>query len=220
SLPAWTLASTVLPQIPDGEPDAPALETRAWEQRLDLAAARKRVELLRSALGLAQGTALFPGGLRVGVTEDRSTDGIRSVGPTVDIDLPIFDQGQARTASLRAQLRQAEDRLAALSVEARSQIREALAAAAGRRALAAYDRETLLPEKARIVKLTLERYNYMLTGPHDLLAAKEDLVAAERSYIETARDYWIAHALLEKAVGSLLPIPTEPDATLPPVETP
>ena len=44
----------------------------------------------------------------------------------------------------------------------------------------------------------------MLKGAYDLLLAKQNEVAAERSYIEAWRDYWIARAELERAVGGSL----------------
>jgi cobalt-zinc-cadmium efflux system outer membrane protein len=44
----------------------------------------------------------------------------------------------------------------------------------------------------------------MLKGAYDLLLAKQNEVAAERSYIEAWRDYWIARAELERAVGGNL----------------
>jgi len=40
-----------------------------------------------------------------------------------------------------------------------------------------------------------------LKGAYDLLFAKQNEIAAERSYIEAWRDYWIARTELERAVG-------------------
>ena len=44
----------------------------------------------------------------------------------------------------------------------------------------------------------------MLKGAYDLLVAKQNEVAAERSHIEAWRDYWIARTELERAVGGSL----------------
>ena len=52
-----------------------------------------------------------------------------------------------------------------------------------------------------MLALTLQQYNGMLKGAYDLLAAKANEATAERSYIEAWRDYWLAHADLERAVG-------------------
>ena len=52
----------------------------------------------------------------------------------------------------------------------------------------------------QIVNQTQLQLNAMQVSPLDLLQAKERELTAERSYIETWRDYWIAHAELERAL--------------------
>ena len=44
----------------------------------------------------------------------------------------------------------------------------------------------------------------MQKSSYELLAAKEREQIAERGYVEALRDYWIARAELEKAVGGKL----------------
>src|SRR5437899_13039719 len=44
-------------------------------------------------------------------------------GPELSVELPIFDQGQARTARILAQVRQARARQAELAVNIRSEVR-------------------------------------------------------------------------------------------------
>jgi outer membrane protein TolC len=46
----------------------------------------------------------------------------------------------------------------------------------------------------------------MLKGPYDLLLAKQNQLAVERSFIEARRDYWMARAELERAVGGDLDV--------------
>jgi cobalt-zinc-cadmium efflux system outer membrane protein len=62
----------------------------------------------------------------------------------------------------------------------------------------------LVPLRERIVQLSLEQYNAMLLGPYQLLTAKQNEVTAYREYIEAVRDYWIARADLERAIGTRL----------------
>jgi len=45
-----------------------------------------------------------------------------------------------------------------------------------------------------------------LKSPFDLLLAKQNEIFAERGYIDALRDYWIASADLERAVGGRLSI--------------
>ena len=120
------------------------------------------------------------------------------------LELPIFNQGQGRIAKLKAQLRQAERRLEAAAIDIRSEVREARDRALAKMDLAAYYRDELVPERKRVLDLTLTNYNAMLKGPYDLLLARQNELAAERGYIEALRDYWIARADLERAVGGRL----------------
>ena len=83
-------------------------------------------------------------------------------------------------------------------------MRAARAQAAANRELALSVRDTVLPQRQEVLRLTLQQYNSMLKGAYDLLGAKAAEAAAERSYVEAWRDYWIARADLERAVGGKL----------------
>ncbi|SDT90848.1 outer membrane protein, cobalt-zinc-cadmium efflux system [Verrucomicrobium sp. GAS474] len=213
-LSVWTV-SAQLPAIPSNPVSAEALEKRALAQRLDVAAARKRVEILQKALGVKEDTRFFPGGITLGVDTEKNPDRSRYTGPSIDIELPIFDQGQADVAKLQAQLRQAQAQLGALIVNVRSEIREARSTVEARRNLAEHYRGTLLPQRVNILKLSQQEYNFMLKGSYDLLLAKQHEVEAERGYIRTWRDYWTSRAALEKAVGGFLPVDTSEAKPMP-----
>jgi cobalt-zinc-cadmium efflux system outer membrane protein len=77
--------------------------------------------------------------------------------------------------------------------------------------------KVLLPERMHILQLTLQQYNGMLKGPYDLLLAKQSEVATEQAYVDAWRDYWIARADLERALGGRLPATT---TALAPTTTP
>lgn len=83
-------------------------------------------------------------------------------------------------------------------------MREARDRLLAKKDLATYYRDELLPERTRVLTLTVEHYNAMLKGAYDLLLAKQNQLAADRSYIEALRDYWIARADLERAIGGSL----------------
>jgi cobalt-zinc-cadmium efflux system outer membrane protein len=197
----WKLADE-LPPLPANFPTE-HLESLAIEQRLDLAAAKAEVGALVQSLGLTK-TYRYVGALEFGVSSERETDRQWLTGPTMRLELPIFNRGQGRIAKLKAQLRQAERRLEAAAIDIRSEVREARDRALAKKDLAAYYRDELVPERKRVLDLTLTSYNAMLKGPYDLLLARQNELAAERGYIEALRDYWIARADLERAVGGRL----------------
>jgi cobalt-zinc-cadmium efflux system outer membrane protein len=199
----WTM-SDHLPELPASEVALPRLESRAIAQRLDLQARRMQLDLLGQTLLLRVKTRYAPAGVQIGVSTERDPDAQRVTGPTLDLELPIFNQGQAEIARLTAQYRQAQRELEALAVNVRSEVREARGQLIAARDLTSYIGKRLLPTQQEALNLTLQQYNYMLKGTYDLLVAKQNEVAAERSYIEAWRDYWIARAELERAVGGSL----------------
>ncbi len=196
----WKM-SDHLPELPGRENSLRNLESRAIAQRLDLQAARMRLDVIGQSLALRTKTRYLPAEIKLGVDTERETDGQRITGPTLDLELPIFNQGQGEIAKLTAQYRQAQRELEAMAINIRSEVREARDQLIAARDLTSYIGKRLLPTQQKALNLTLEQYNFMLKGAYDLLLAKQNEVAAERSYIEAWRDYWIARAELERAVG-------------------
>ncbi|MGB8342865.1 MAG: TolC family protein [Chthoniobacterales bacterium] len=199
----WKMADH-LPELPAREISLQNLEARAIAQRLDLKALRMRLDVIGQSLALRTKTRYVPMEIKVGVDTERETDGQRVTGPTLDLELPIFNQGQGEIAKLTAQYRQAQRELEARMVNVRSEVREARDQMITARDLTSYVGKKLLPTQQQALNFTLQQYNYMLKGAYDLLLAKQNEVAAERSYVEAWRDYWIARAELERAVGGKL----------------
>jgi cobalt-zinc-cadmium efflux system outer membrane protein len=202
---AWSLPER-LPPLPESEPLLDDLEARAVAQRPDIGAARLQVELIGRALSLKRGTRLLPGEVEVGVGAEREAEGGgRLIGPELHLQLPLFDAGGAGIAKLEAQHRQAQRLLEALAVNARSQVREARDRLLADRELALFFARVLVPQRTKILELTLQQYNAMFKGAYDLLLAKQSEVRTQKAYIEAWRDYWIARAELERAVGGSIP---------------
>ncbi|QSQ20274.1 TolC family protein [Pyxidicoccus parkwayensis] len=206
--------SEALPPPPVQEAPLERLESLAVRQRLDIDAARKQVSLLWNALELARSTRYF-GRVEVGVHTHQDADGPRLFGPTLSLELPIFDQRQALIARLEAQHRQGERRLVELSVNARSEVRAARARLLSLRMVAERYRQVVLPLREKVVEQAQLQYNGMQIGLYQLLTAKREQVEAYRSYLEAVRDYWMAHAELERLVGGRLPGDTSSQPTAP-----
>ena len=193
-----------LPELPGREVSLQNLESRAIAQRLDLRAQQMQLDLIGQALALRTKTRYVPAEVRLGVDTERETEDQRVTGPTLDLELPIFNQGQGEIAKLTAEYRQGQRKLESLAINIRSEVREARDQLMAARDLTSRIGKHLLPTQQQALNLTLQQYNYMLKGAYDLLLAKQNEVAAERSYIEAWRDYWIARAELERAVGGSL----------------
>jgi cobalt-zinc-cadmium efflux system outer membrane protein len=191
-----------LPELPASEPELEHLERVAIEHRLDLAAAREEVLSASAALRVTKGSRMVS--IDLGANGHRDPDGPVTLGPTVDLELPIFDQKQAEVARLRAQLRAAQHGADALAIAVRSQVRQSRNRLMAARMTVDYYARTLVPLRERIVALSQEQYNAMLLGVYQLLQAKQNEVNSYREYIEAVRDYWVARADLERAIGTRL----------------
>ncbi len=198
----WTLADE-LPGLPATEAPLENLESLAVSQRLDLTAMRSELDSIAAALRLKKNTRFIPG-VNVGVSSERDTDGQRVTGPNVTLELPLFDQGQPAVARLTAQYRQAEDNLAALEINIRSEVRQAQDAMLSARATVEHYNKTLMPQRRKILRQTLLQYNAMQVSTYVVLQAKQNEQIADRGYVEALRGYWIARAELERAVGGRL----------------
>ena len=191
----WRVAGR-LPELPKEEIDLLGVERRAIAQSLDLAEAKARVQVAAGQAGITQWSTILSE-LEVGVISTRENDGVWHVGPSVSLQIPLFDQGQARNAAAAAQLRRALQDYAAEAVELRSAARAARDRLVAARERAAYCRDVLLPARDDVLRESQLQYNAMQIGVFQLLTAKRDEVEAGSQFIAALRDYWIARARLE-----------------------
>jgi len=200
---AWSVPDRL--SVPVAEEDTEdALLQRADLNRLDLAAARGLVTLLADSERSAR-EFRWLGDFSVGVSYEREPDRSRLLGPSLSIQLPIFDRGQgpvARAQSLKT-WSDAEQRRLTQAVAGAVQL-------AWQRTLNARDRAQdyrlqIIPQRQAVVARTQEEQNFMLVGVFELLAAKRAEFDAYQGYLEALRDYWVARAELERAVGARLP---------------
>lgn len=198
----WKVADR-LPELPEADPDLSHLESLAIGRRLDLAAARSEAAALEGAASSAGLTRAIPS-LKAGISTEKDAEGTRTFGPTLEIELPVFDQGRAAVARVSAQVRQARARQADLAVSIRSEVRSLRSRLAGARAVAEHYRKTLLPLRERLVQEAQLRYNSMLLGVFQLLLARREQGDAYRDYLDSIRDYWTARYELERASGGTL----------------
>lgn len=208
----WTLPAR-LPELPAAEVDVSHLEQKAVADRLDLRAARHQVQAVGAALTLGR-TTRWTGVVQIHVEAGRLRGSRRfSFGPSVGIELPLFDQRRAAIARLEAMQRQAKSELEALAVDVRAEARTAAIRVLTARAVAEEYRNRLIPIRENLVLFSQQQYDAMLLGVYQLLQAKQAEFDSYRETIEAQRDYWIARSDLERAVGSRLPAPVSSKGT-------
>ncbi|MEK6375947.1 MAG: TolC family protein [Acidobacteriota bacterium] len=194
----WRLPSA-FPNLPPSEPDQTELERLAAARRLDIEVARREIDIARRRVPVARLAAL--GEITGDVHLQRDADGARTVGPGIELPIPIFNRGEAARSRAEAQFLRARHVLNALLVESSSQVRAAQSAVTEARARVEYFRDVLLPRRERIVRLTQLEHNAMLAGIFQLLQAKENEAQARRDFIDAQRDYWTARNELDLAVN-------------------
>lgn len=199
---AWKLVEG-LPSLPASDVPLRGLESLAVAQRLDLGAAQKELAGVVRALGLTK-SYRYLGALEFGVDTERNSDRSNVTGPTFRLELPLFNQGQARVAKGEAELRRAERKLEGLAIDIRTDVRALHDKLAALRETARFYQSEIVPTQRAVTSGTQLRYNGMLTGNYDLFTARAEQADAEQKSIETLRDYWITRAELERAVGGNL----------------
>ncbi len=115
--------------IPLEEGIVPQLQQCPFAEALCEDAENKRLDLLALRLGYESQEARVRGairsqfpGINLGLTGGRDTDGIRTVGVGLSIDLPFFDRNQGRIAEERASRQQLFDEYTARIFQMRADI--------------------------------------------------------------------------------------------------
>jgi cobalt-zinc-cadmium efflux system outer membrane protein len=189
------------PELPANERDQQQLEQLAAQQRLDLAIARRELEIAEKRVPISRLAAL--GEVDVDVHYEREPSGEHTIGPGIQVPIPIFNTGRAARTRAEAEYLRARHTLAALEAESSSRLRAARATLDEARARVEYYRDVLLPRRRRIVELTKLEHNAMLVGIFQLLQARQNEAAAQRDAIEAQREYWSARIELDRALQGI-----------------
>jgi len=193
-----------LPDLPKAPREGGDLEVQALAQRLDVQGAKRDTEALARSLGLTRVTR-YVSLLEFGVLSNSETGQPRQRGWEVELRLPIFDLGGARTARAERLYLQSINRAAGAAVQARSEVREAYGTYRTAFDLARHYRDEVVPLRKRISEEMLLRYNGMLASVFELLADSREQVAAVNAYIESLRNFWIAESDLQMALTGRSP---------------
>lgn len=204
----WTWNARLAEPLPQ-EDSLESLLALAAESRLDIAAQRHQAQALASRYGLVRRTRLV-GGIEIGVEREKDFDGALHVGPSLSMELPLFNWGSGRAAAAQAALDRTEAELDALVLDRSNDVKLAHAQVASSKARAEAYRSALIPQREAVVEQMGLEVNYMLTSVFELLTAKQQEYDAYAGYLEAVRDYWTARAELARAVGRRLPSSDQP----------
>ncbi|MGH8050872.1 MAG: TolC family protein [Arenimonas sp.] len=212
----WT-ALDRLPLPVAEEDNTDALIEMAHEKNLQLLAARQQVVVMQVSYKSTRHWRWF-GSSEVGFEREKDADGTRLSGPSLALELPIFNQGQAKLARSQALLAEANARLREAELSIANNIRtHANAVQAQSEAVGIY-RNALIPQRETVLARSQQEQNFMLIGVFELIQAKAKEYDAYQGYLETVRDYWLARVELSRSVGERLPSSTSAKENTPSVE--
>lgn len=193
-----------LPELPEAPEQLLDIEQIAVNERLDIQAAKLDTAHTASTLGLSK-TTRFINVLDLGVVRN-SEGGTSARGYELSLEIPLFDWGSTRVARAEATYMQSVNLLAQAVVNARSEARESYADYRASYELARHYRDQVVPLRKKLADETLLRYNGMLMSVFELLADAREQSIAVNGYIGALKDYWLAQANLEAALGGRLPL--------------
>ncbi len=175
-----------------------ALEQLALVRRLDVRASEEAVRQATAEVERQGGLSLRT--IDVGIAAEK--DGDWSLGPGIQVELPLFDQNQAQVAKAREALAQREMILVAVRLSVMQEVNSALARAdASWDALAIY-REQILTRSADTLAKARESYQLGKTTILPALEAQRQLLAARSAYAQRLLQAATALSDLERATGT------------------
>ena len=196
---------TRLSELPRAELDVKDLEAEAVRRSLDLEIAKQRFAAATKRANLSRATGFIPE-LRAGVSAERHD--YWGVGPAVEVQLPLFYQGQGEVGVAEAERRQQENIYADTAVRLRAAARVAAAELAAARDRVIYSRDVLLPLRQKVVDETQLQYNAMLVGVFQLLQARREQIETGVMYIDQLREYWEARSHVEQLMAGRMADPS------------
>jgi outer membrane protein TolC len=198
-----------LPALPTTLADRGEIEATALRERLDVRSAKDEARYVAASLGFTRATG-FLDALAIGFVRNTTFDnaeGRRETqrGVELELPLPVFDWGQARSARAEATYLQSVARVRDVAVRARSEAREAWHGWRTAHDVARHYRDEVVPLRKFIADETVLRYNGMLASVWDLLGETRNHVAAITGAIAAQRDFWIADTDLQTALTGTSP---------------
>lgn len=201
-----------LPQLPTESIDPSHLESEAIGSSLELAMTRRTLESLGKKAGIENIESFLPT-LDVGYSWEREeVTGEIVDGPTIGLQIPIFDMGQARRARVSNQIEQALADYRSTAIRVRSVTRQVWRELQYNREQVEFYERTLLPLRERIVHGEQLQYNAMQIGVFELLVAKQQQIDTGIQYVQKLKDYWQADTRLNLLLaGSISAAEMAPD---------
>jgi outer membrane protein TolC len=203
-----------LPPLPDEPTTLADVEVEAMNRRVDLTLARHDVAAYARSLKLTQATRYVSMLQLAGLVNNESANPLTNAntaitrgGGALDLEIPIFDTGEARERAARETYMRAVNRLAARAVNARSEARIAYETYRGTYDIARFYQSRVLPLREVVSREIELRYS---TASNVDPALRVDLfkvltdtrirITATAAALDARRDFWLSDVDLDAAL--------------------
>jgi outer membrane protein, heavy metal efflux system len=176
----------------------------ARQKNLQLLAARQQVLVMQASYKSTRHWRWF-GATGLGYEREKDADGTRLSGPSLNLELPIFNQGQAKLSRAQALLAESNAQLREAELSIENTIRANANAVRMHSEAVGVFRNALIPQRETVLARSQLEQNFMLIGVFELIQAKAKEYDAYQGYLEAVRDYWQARIALTRSVGERLP---------------
>ena len=198
-----------LPELPRDLAARADIEATALRERIDVRAARDEARYVAGSLGFTRASGVIDA-LELGLVRNTHFDNASGERETtrgfeIELPIPIFDWGQARSRRAEATYMQSVARVRDVAVRARSESREAWHGWRTAYDVAKHYRDEIVPLRKFITDETVLRYNGMLASVWDVLGETRNHIAAVNNAITAQRDFWIADTDLQTALTGTSP---------------
>lgn len=222
---------TDLPPLPPSLDSLNDVEVEAIKRRVDLEIGRREVAALAKSLSLTEATRYVSMLQLAGIFNNETANpltnfdtAINRGGAQIDLQIPVFDTGEARTRTAREAYMRALNLLAGRAVDARSEARVAYETYRATYDIARSWRDRVLPLRQRVSKEIMLRYTAgVLAGERlrvDLfkyLADTRVRIGADAASLDAQRDFLLAVIDLQTVltIGGQIPSNSGSVATKP-----
>jgi outer membrane protein TolC len=203
-----------LPPLPEEVITSPNVEVEAINRRVDLTLARHDVAAYARSLKLTQATRYVSMLQLAGLVNNESANPLTNAntaitrgGGALDLEIPIFDTGEARERTARETYMRAVNRLTARAVNARSEARIAYETYRSTYDIARFYESRVLPLRQVVSREIELRYSTAVNVDPalrvDLFKVLTDTrirIMATAAALDSRRDFWLSDVDLDAAL--------------------
>jgi cobalt-zinc-cadmium efflux system outer membrane protein len=180
-------------------PDITTLEVAAIENRWDLEVSRREINAIAQKANLKQWWTYS--NIKVGISSEQDTDGVTVTGPSLELEIPMYNFGQGEQIKHEALLAQAQKTLLGKAVQACSEVRAYMNNANFYRQRLEKSENEILPDLAKQITLAQAHHNAMALSIYELFDLEEAEVDAAIEQIRSLKNYLKARIELMHALG-------------------